>query len=239
MNRAWLFGFVAMAASMRAVYSGDITGTVTLKGTPPPEAVNQQIKADPKCGPMHPEPVKTRFYVVGDNNGLGDCFVTLKGITGKSQGASAPPVLLDQKGCEYQPYIFAVQTGQKIMVRNSDPVMHNIHTLPTVAGNSESNPAQMAGQPDIPFTFASPEVFLKFSCNVHAWMFAYACVVDHPYFAVTDKNGKYTIKNVPDGTYTVQVFYRKAAPVSAPASAEVEVKGGSVTKDFSLEVPAK
>jgi hypothetical protein len=70
---------------------------------------------------------------------------------------------------------------------------------------------------------------------VHPWMFAYACVMDHPYFAVTDKDGKYTIKDVPDGKYTMEVFHRKAAPTSSPVTAEVEVKGGSLTKDFTLE----
>jgi hypothetical protein len=64
-------------------------------------------------------------------------------------------------------------------------------------------------------------------------------VFDHPYFAVTDENGKYTIKNVPDGSYEIQVFHRKAAPPSAPKTEKIEVKGGSVTKDFTLDVPAK
>jgi plastocyanin len=240
MNKAWLFGFVAMVASLQGAHSGDIAGTVTLKGTPPPEIENQQIKIDPVCSKMHSGPVKTQFYVVGQNNGLGDCFVTLKGISGKSDGANAAPVVLDQKGCEYVPYIFAVQTGQKIVVKNSDPVMHNVHPMPVRvdAGNKEDNKAQMAGSPPITFTFPAPEVFLKFSCQVHPWMFAYASIVDHPYFAVTDKDGKYTIKNVPDGKYTMEVYHRKAAPISKPVTGEVEVKGGSVTKDFALEVPA-
>jgi hypothetical protein len=225
-------------AALQSAYSGDISGTVTLKGTPPAEIENTQIKADAICGKLHTEPVKTRFYVVGANQGLGDVFVTLKGISGKSTGASAAPVVLDQKGCEYQPYIFAVQTGQKILARNSDPVMHNVHPMParTDAGNKEDNKSQMQGAPDIPFSFPAPEVFLKFSCQVHPWMFAYACVVDHPYFAITDKDGKYTIKNVPDGKYTMEVYHRRAAPISAPKTDDVQVSG-NVTKDFTLEVP--
>src|SRR5215475_11166406 len=125
MKRAWLFGFVGIVASIQAAHSGDITGTVTLNGTPPPEQENTMIKADATCGKLHTEPVTTHFYVVGDNKGLGDVFVTLKGISGKSEGANAAPAVLDQKGCEYVPYIFAVQTNQKITVKNSDPVMHN------------------------------------------------------------------------------------------------------------------
>ena len=52
---------------------------------------------------------------------------------------------------------------------------------------------------------------------------------------MTGKDGKYTIKDVPDGKYTLQAFHRKAAPASAPASQEIEVKGGNVTADFTLE----
>jgi plastocyanin len=173
--------------------------------------------------------------VVGANNGLGDVFVTLKGISGKSTGASAEPAVIDQKGCEYQPYVLGVQTGQKILVKNSDPVLHNIHPTPTAPGNKEDNKAQMPNGPELTFTFPSPEMFLRFKCDVHPWMFAYACVVDNPYFAVTDKDGKYTIKDVPDGKYTMEVLHRKAAPTSAPVTGEVEVKGGNVTKDFTLE----
>src|SRR6266404_3295014 len=110
---------IAGLASLQAIQAGDISGTVTLKGTPPPEKEIPQIKEDPNCGKLHAEAVKTRFYVVGANNALADVFVTLKGISGKSTGASAPPAVLDQKGCEYHPYVFAVQTNQKIMAKNS------------------------------------------------------------------------------------------------------------------------
>jgi len=234
MKKTCLLVVVSALAALQAVQAGDISGTVTLKGTPPPEKEIPQIKDDPNCGKLHTEAVKTRFYVVGANNGLGDVFVTLKGISGKSTGASAAPAVIDQKGCEYQPYVLAVQTNQKIQVKNSDPVLHNIHPTPTAPGNKEENKAQMPNGPELSFTFPTAENFLRFKCDVHPWMFAYACVVDHPYFAVTDKDGKYTIKNVPDGKYTIEVYHRKAAPATAPVTAEVEVSGGA-TKDFSLE----
>jgi hypothetical protein len=235
MKRTALLLTLTAFASIQIAKAGDISGTVTLKGTPPPEKEITQVKEDPNCGKLHTEAVKTRFYVKGANDGLADCYVSLKGVSAKSDGASAAPAMIDQKGCEYWPYILGVQTGQKIVVKNSDPVLHNIHPTPAAPGNKEENKAQMPNGPDLSFTFPSPEMFLRFKCDVHPWMFAYACVSDNPYFAVTDKDGKYTIKGVPDGTYTVQVFHRKAAPVSAPATKEVTVKGGAVTADFSLE----
>jgi len=223
-------------STLQFALAADISGTVTTKGNPPEEKEIPDIKNDVNCGKLHAEAVKTRFYVVGPNKELADAVVTLKGISGKSTGASAPAASLDQKGCEYVPYVFAVQTGQKIQVKNSDPVMHNIHPTPTASGNKEDNKAQMPNGPDLTFSFPTAETFLRFKCDVHPWMFAYACVADHPYIAVTGKDGKYTLKNVPDGKYTMEVYHRKAAPAAAPVTKEVEVKGGNVTQDFALEV---
>ncbi|MFO1477965.1 MAG: carboxypeptidase regulatory-like domain-containing protein [Verrucomicrobiota bacterium] len=214
--------------------AGEITGTVTLSGTPPAEKPIAPLKDDPTCGPLHSEMPTTHFFVVGPNKELADTIVMLKGVTGKSTGASAAPVVIDQKGCTYTPQIVAVQTGQKIVVKNSDPVMHNIHPTPTVSGNKEENQAQMAGAPDLTFTFAAPENFLKFKCDVHPWMFAWVTVVDSPYFAVTGKDGSFKIANVPAGKYTVTALHRKAAPTGVDK--EIEVKDGEPAKvDFVLE----
>jgi hypothetical protein len=158
----------------------------------------------------------------------------LKGINAKSTGADAPPALLDQKGCLYSPGILAIQTNQKLLVRNSDPVpLHNVHALPAVAGNQELNLPQMQGAPDLTFTFPKAENFLKLKCDVHSWMFAWVTVVDHPFFAVSDANGAFKIANVPPGKYTIVALHRKAAP--AGVEKEVEVKAGDVTVDFTLE----
>jgi hypothetical protein len=235
MNLRFLF-IPALMAGLQAAVAADITGTITLNGTPPPELVNTAIAADPNCGKLHPDPVMTQFYVVGPNKELRDVVVYITGITGKSTGASADPVVLDQQGCEYTPYIFAVQTGQKIIVRNSDPapILHNVHATPTAAGNQEVNVPQAAGSADLTVSFPAAEDFLKFKCDVHPWMFAYATVVDHPYFAVTDKDGKYKIANVPPGKYTLKAMHRKAGTVTQ----DIEVKDTGVTQDFTLNVPA-
>src|ERR1043166_4239513 len=123
---------LALAAGFQAAFAGEITGTVTLKGTPPKEKDITPLKDDPTCGKLHTEMPTTHFYVVGPKAELADVVISVEGISGKSTGASAAPVVLDQKGCEYTPQIFAVQTDQKIMVKNSDPVLHNVHALSTV-----------------------------------------------------------------------------------------------------------
>jgi plastocyanin len=224
----------ALIAGLNTLHAGDITGTITLDGKPPEEGLIQPLMDNPDCGKLHTEPVRTQFYVVGSKGELKDVVVTIKNITAKSTGASAEPLVLDQKGCEYIPYVSAVQTGQKITVRNSDPMLHNVHTVPAVSGNAEKNAAQIAGAPDLTFSFEAPEPFLKFKCDVHQWMFAYVTVVDNPYFSVSAKDGSYKIANVPPGKYTVEAWHRKAGKVTK----EVEVKDGNASLDFTLTVPA-
>lgn len=227
-----VFSLIVMAAALPVARAGDITGTITLKGTPPKEKDITPLKDDATCGKLHTEMPTTHFYVVSSSGGLADVVVSLQNISGKSTGASANPVMLDQKGCEYTPQIMAVQTDQKIQVKNSDPVLHNIHDLPTVAGNKEQNVAQMPNSADLTFSFPKPEMFLKFKCDVHPWMFAWVSVFDHPYFAISDKDGSFKIANVPAGKYTIQAAHRKAGT----ATQEIEVKEGAPTKvDFTLE----
>ncbi|MEO6033871.1 MAG: carboxypeptidase regulatory-like domain-containing protein [Verrucomicrobiota bacterium] len=232
-NSVRFIALLTLATAIHFASAADITGTITLKGTPPPEK-DIQLTAD--CGVMHKSPVKTRFYSVNDKAQLADVVVILKGANLKGSAAAAKPATLDQHGCEYLPYVTAVQAGQKVLVKNSDPLMHNVHPIPVATGNKEVNKAQMPKSPDLEFVFETPEQFLKFKCDVHPWMFAYVTVVDHPYFAVTGKDGSYKIANVPPGKYTVEAYHRKAAPAGTPATKEVEVKEQSATADFVLEV---
>jgi len=220
-------------------FAGDVTGTVTLSGTPPPAPVNDKLADNPQCAALHSEPVKIVFYRVGANNGLADVVVKIIGISGTSTGESAPPLNLDQKGCEYIPYISAVQTGQKIIIKNSDPFLHNVHVDPSADGGNigkAKNMAQMGGGPSMSVSFSAPEDFLRIRCDVHPWMFSYITVVDNPYFALTDADGKFKIANVPPGKYKIEALHRKAN-AKKPLVKEVEVKPDGAMVDFTIEVP--
>ena len=223
-----------LAAALQVAIAGDITGTVTLKGTPPKEVEIAKVKDDVNCSKLHTDVPTTHHFVVGPKGEFANVVVSLQGISGKSTGASAPPFVLDQKGCEYAPSIFAVQTGQKITVKNSDPVLHNVRTVPAEdSGNQVKNEAQLPNGPDLTFSFSKPENFLKFKCDVHQWMFAWVSVFDHPYFAVSAKDGTFKIANVPPGKYKIQAAHRKAGVVTQ----EIEVKEGEPAKlEFTLEV---
>src|ERR1041385_3644492 len=101
MKRNLLLTIIAMAVacSLSSVYAGDISGTITLKGTPPAEKPIDK-SADKNCG-TSPTPPTTHHYIVGPKGELANAVISLKGMDGKSTGASAAPVVLDQLHCEY------------------------------------------------------------------------------------------------------------------------------------------
>jgi hypothetical protein len=217
----------ALLGSFQIAGAADLSGKVKLKGAPGPEV---PIQLDAMCGKLQPKPITTRHYVVGADNGLGNVFVYLK------QGAQKAPAageatILDQVGCLYEPYVMGVVTGQKFKIRNSDPFIHNVHATPKV--NKEFNFAQVSKGQVNERSFDQPEILVRMKCDVHPWMFAYVGVVDHPYFAVTDKDGNFTIKNVPAGKYTVEAFHLKAGAKTQ----EVQVDGDKKL-EFELSAPA-
>jgi hypothetical protein len=228
-----------LVAALQSASAADIIGTVTLKGTPPAEREIRFPAGDTTCARMHDKPLFTRVFVVGEKGELADTFVSLVGVTGKSTGAQQKPVLIDQIACEYVPYVTAVQTGQKLLVRNSDPFLHNVHPTPTNRvstaagpGNRTQNLAQLAKAPDLEFTYFQPEYFLRFKCDVHPWMFAYVNVVDHPWFDTTNEKGTFKLSNVPPGKYTIEANHRRGGRVTR----EIEVKDSDVTVDFVIEL---
>jgi hypothetical protein len=121
------------------------------------------------------------------------------------------PVVLDQKGCRYEPHVFGIRAGQPLLIKNSDDLLHNVHALPFT--NAEFNIGQQPGAEDTR-QFASREVVVKVKCDIHPWMGAWAAVLDHPFFAVTDEKGRYEIKGLPAGKHTVEVWQEKYKSVS-------------------------
>jgi plastocyanin len=217
-------------------FAANVTGKITLQGTPPPE-VTIPMRMDPNCGKLHKEKVTTKHYVLGQGGELGDVFVYIKEGLGKEKyPPPAEPVVLDQVGCFYTPYVFGVQTGQKLVVKNSDPTLHNVHiqTDPK-SGNKGSNQAQVSKGPDLVKTFDHPEIFVRFKCDVHPWMFAWAAVMEHPFFSVTGQDGTFRIANVPPGKYVIEAIHRKAGTLTR----EITVGEQDQTVDFTMTAPAK
>ena len=188
-----------------AATAGEITGSVVLDGAAPKmKAIN--MAAEPNCAKQHTSPVLSEEVVTGSGGALANVVVYVKsGLEGYTYAAPATPATIDQKGCQYHPHIVALEAGQEFQVINSDPTTHNIHPVPK--DNREWNESQPQGAPPLDKTFARPEVMIPVKCNVHPWMKAYIGVFSNPEFGVTQNDGKFDLKNLPPGTYTLEAWH--------------------------------
>ena len=179
-----------------------VSGTVTLTGTAP-KAAKIDMSQDPACKGMN-----MAENVVADGNKLSNVFVYVKsGLGDRTFAVPTDSVTIDQSGCKYHPHVLGVMAGQTIKIVNSDPTTHNIH--PTPADNREWNESQPPQAPAIEKNFAREEIMLPVKCNQHPWMKMYVNVVKSPFYAVTGPDGKFEIKGLPPGDYTIAFVQEK------------------------------
>jgi hypothetical protein len=211
----------------------DVTGKVTLIGTPKDEKPID-MSAIKECAALHPDPVYPGAIVVGDKGELKNVVVSLKKDDDKDMPGepSKTPVVLDQKDCMYDPHVVAMMIGQPLIVKNSDPFLHNVDSTASNPENKfnigmpkANDGMKIDPQPKV------PEIF-RVKCDVHPWMGAWVAVFDHPYFSVTGDDGTFTIKGLPDGTYTLQAWHETLGTQEA----KVTVKDGKATVDFAFKV---
>ncbi len=158
----------------------------------------------------------------------GNAVVYIEKITGKTFTPPKEPLEMDQKDMTFIPHVLPILVGTTVKFLNSDPVLHNIFSPDAVADkmNLGSWPKGQTRE----FTFKKPGV-AALLCNVHPEMSAYVVVVETPYFAVSAKDGSYTIKNVPPGKYTLKIWHEKLK--GKPVEVTVP-ETGSVTADFLI-----
>ena len=184
-----------------------VTGKISYEGEKP-KPIQIRMDAEAACAALHKEPVYAQQVVVNGNNALQYVFVYVKeGLGDKNFEISKEPVVLDQKGCMYHPHVFGVQTGQHLKVLNSDPTTHNIH--PTPKDNREWNESQPPKAAALEKSFAREEVMLPVKCNQHPWMRMFVNVSKSPFFEVTGPDGKFEIKGLPPGDYTIAFVHEK------------------------------
>ena len=215
-----------------AATAGDVKGMVMLDGTAPK---NEPIKmaADPVCVKANSTPQFQETYAVADGH-LGNVFVYVKdGLGNYVYDTPTESAKIDQKDCRYHPHVFGVRVNQPVEIVNSDPTLHNIHALPK--GNAEFNNGQPIQGMKMSHTFTAKEVMVPFKCDVHGWMNAYVGVLDHPYFATSDKDGKFELKSLPPGTYTIEAWHEKLGAMTQSVTI-----GAKETKEvnFTFKAPA-
>jgi plastocyanin len=194
--------------------TGEVKGVASLDGVAPK---NEPIKmnADPVCMRENKTPQTQETYeVAADGKSLANVFVYVKdGLGNYTFDTPTTPATIDQKECRYHPHVFGMRVGQPLEIVNSDPTLHNIHAMPKA--NQEFNNGQPIQGMKMSHTFTAQEIMVPFKCDVHGWMNAYVGVVNHPYFAVTDKDGKFDLKDLPPGTYTLEAWHEKLGAQTA------------------------
>ena len=200
-------GTPAGGKSVDAATAGSVSGTVTLDGKAPAlKPIN--MSAEPYCLKAHSSPVVPPEVVTGEKGALANVVVFVKDSMGDYVfDTPKTSVQLNQKGCMYDPHVVAAMAGQTIEVKNDDQTTHNIHPMPK--DNREWNKSQPPGAAPIDDSFARAELAIPVKCNVHPWMKSYIFVFKHPYYAVTGKDGSFTLKNLPPGTYTIEAWQEK------------------------------
>lgn len=193
-------------STVDAAQAGEVTGKIVLEGTPGKNAAIK-MNADPVCLRENKGAQMQEFFV-GEAGVLGNVFVYVKdGLGNYTYDKPTTPVKLDQQGCRYHPHVFGIMVGQEFDIVNSDPTLHNIHAIPK--DNQEFNTAQPIQNMKTTHVFTAKEVMVPFKCDVHGWMNAYVGVLDHPYYSVSGQDGKFDIKTLPAGTYTLEAWHEK------------------------------
>ncbi len=187
-------------------FSANITGKVAFEGNPPAQE-SVKMDADPVCQMQHSAEVFTEKVVVNKNGTLKNVLVYVKeGLGDQKFDVPSDSVILDQKGCQYFPHVFGIQLGQTLKVRNSDDTLHNVHAK--TKEESLFNLAMPFKDLELDQKFEQAKM-VKFACEVHPWMNAYAGVFTHPFFAVTGDEGTFEIKNLPAGSYVIEAWHEK------------------------------
>ena len=182
-----------------------VSGTVRLAGSPPQR---KRLTMDPTSAGLYRTPPLDENVLTGKNGGLANVFVYAKrGVPRKTYPLPEQPAILDQQKSMYRPRLQGVRVGQKFIIRNSDPYIHNTRSL------SLRNRAFNIGQPprsaDRERVFTRPEGPIRLGCDFHKWMAAWIFVLDHPYYAITDADGNFEIKDLPPGEYTFEAWHEE------------------------------
>jgi plastocyanin len=182
-------------------HPGKVTGHVRLLGQAP--AMPEFKIDDPACA----QATANNRLDVGEQLGIVSAVVYIDGIAeGKAPRAIAQSELtIEQRGCQYTPHVVVAPLGSTVTFVNDDDVPHNVRVENAVTDSMMFNRAQpVRGRRDsMVVRQAGPA---SVGCDYHPWMNAYVFGVKSPYYALTDRSGRFEIDGIPPGTYTVRVW---------------------------------
>ncbi len=205
-----------------------VKGVAKFKGTPPTRKPID-MGTEKTCHDHHGGNALEESVIVGAGGALKNVFVSVtSGLDAYKFPAPAAPISLNQVGCTYAPHVQGMVAGQSIDIKNSDPVLHNIHSLAKVNENFNfGQPKQGATDTK---TFKRPEI-VKIKCDVHGWMNCYIHVVKHPFFATTGDSGAFELPKLAPGTYTIEAWHEEFGKLPAQSI----TIGAGETKELTFE----
>jgi hypothetical protein len=204
--------------SITVTNGGTISGTVKWEG-PSPHVPTLAISKDPQiCDPDSRKTRDLERILISSQGGIANTVVYLKNISaGKSMDIPPQRQFLDQHNCRYEPHILLVPADATLQMKSSDATLHTVH----MDGAATYN---------LPFPFPNQVISRQMStpglvnlkCNGgHTWMNAELFVVSHPYYAVTDANGRFELSNVPPGEYTLVAWHESWKVANRESSFDV------------------
>lgn len=235
------FGWCFENAARAADEYGNLTGQFVLDGDPPKLAdiVMKGAGAVKDAAVCAANAVPNETLVVDSKSkGIANIFIyekKAKEVHPDLKKSASPDVVFDQKGCKFIPHALFVRADQVVLVKSDDSIAHNTHTFPlrNQPHNQAIKPSERTG---VPYKVSVGESLpIQVKCDFHPWMSAYWLILDHPYGAITDADGKFEIKNLPAGKHEFVVWQESCGYVERKL--EVEIKGGA-TKDLgAVKVP--
>lgn len=211
---------------------GVITGTIIIAG-PEPTPVPISMAADAFCEHVNPRAVVEDLVVAGGR--LANVLIQVKGeaLEGYAFETPAPVVVFERKGCQMVPRVFGIQTGQVLRIVNYEGTAHN--TQARLMRNPELKLTQQPGAAPDERRFEQPESPIRITDEAHPWERAYIGVFPHPFFAVSGRDGSYSIRGLPPGRYTVEAWHEKLGTKTAEVSVGAK---GSERLDLAFAVDA-
>jgi len=219
---AGLLGSTLTAQAYDAVSvtdGGSIKGKVVFNGTIPPKRKVVPTKDREVCGSGVRE---VDQIMVGGDKSVAEAVVYLKAVEkGKAWPKLAKPPEIDNVKCDFNPHVMVMPAGDLVVV-NTDPVLHNtksfIDKIP-IFNVALPNQGQRITRP------IKKTGIMRVECDAHGWMLGWVYVADNPYYAITAKDGAFTIADVPPGSYTLVAWQEYTGPTETP----ITVKGKEPT----------